>query len=573
MSTPPPAPKSQPAAPDAAARLRAAAPRLGLCAASATLLWLAFPPVGAWPLAFVALVPWLWALRGCELRAAFGYSTFFGTVLSALLFSFLLMVSNYHAAVGPALPVLFLVLGAHIGLVGMLSVWFGRELPPAAAFVLSVAAWVAVEWFRSVGRLSLPMGMLAHPLIEWPAFAQVAGIGGVPLAGGIVFAVNLALMTLAASAVKKRGLFDALVLGGATAAVLFGAVLWGGSARGRAYARLDERSATVRVALVQTGVAQKEKFDSYSSPDEAARTELQNRHLLSLFKQIDSLERGQVDLVALPESVVAAPEFSLSAGLQREFIQRARDLDASIMLGALDLRLLDAEGNETTVPDDAMDGDGGFRSRFYNAIWLVTPGESEPRRNSDYQKAQLVPFGETIPYLDMIPGAVEGLVGIGTFDRADAPRLIALPLRRAVDAEGPAAVVLGPSVCFEDMVSWIARHEARGGAQLLVNATNDAWYDPFPGDRIHSLAARWRTVETRLPMIRATNTGLTESIDIAGTVLERLPPRDPAIARVSVRVPLEPARTLYARFGDWFAWLCVLAVLGGAGFLGRRPLE
>ena len=113
------------------------------------------------------------------------------------------------------------------------------------------------------------------------------------------------------------------------------------------------------------------------------------------------------------------------------------------------------------------------------------------------------------------------------------------------------------------------RHER---ANLLVNLTNDAWYGRTVAPWQHARLARWRAIETRRTLVRATNTGVTTVIDPAGRMSAPLPLFAEGVLRATV--PLMEMETVYLRYGDWFAWLMTLitvAAVAGRGF--KRPAD
>jgi apolipoprotein N-acyltransferase len=103
----------------------------------------------------------------------------------------------------------------------------------------------------------------------------------------------------------------------------------------------------------------------------------------------------------------------------------------------------------------------------------------------------------------------------------------------------------------------------RGGADVLVNVSNDFWLGGPGGSEQHLAAAVFRAVELARPLLRATNTGVTAAIDARGRILARLAPDRPSAATVEVRPG--GGLTPYARMGDAFAWLAAAAALLAAG--------
>jgi len=110
------------------------------------------------------------------------------------------------------------------------------------------------------------------------------------------------------------------------------------------------------------------------------------------------------------------------------------------------------------------------------------------------------------------------------------------------------------------------REFADRGAELLINISNDGWFGTSQAAEQHLRMARVRAVENRRWIVRDTNSGISASIDPYGNV-ERVMHRD---ERDSADLPYDfrTDKTIYTRFGDWFAWMCVLVsvILVGTTF-------
>jgi apolipoprotein N-acyltransferase len=178
---------------------------------------------------------------------------------------------------------------------------------------------------------------------------------------------------------------------------------------------------------------------------------------------------------------------------------------------------------------------------LYNAVYLITADAVRPV----YDKRRLLPFVERFalrpedgPYL---AGGAPAPIEIGT-------------------------ARVGAVICFEVIYPALVRSLVADGANLLINFSNDSWFDAGAGPLQHYEIARFRAVENHLSLLRVTNSGVSGAFDAAGREIARLPPGVAAAQAVSI--PLTPAGSLYARCGDWFAALCI--ALAGIGILTRR---
>ena len=110
----------------------------------------------------------------------------------------------------------------------------------------------------------------------------------------------------------------------------------------------------------------------------------------------------------------------------------------------------------------------------------------------------------------------------------------------------------------------------KNGAALLINITNDAWYGTTAGPYQHFSMVVLRAVENRRALARAADAGMSGFIDPAGRVLDPTPlMQEAAVTRA---LPMLATETIYMRFGDVFAFICLAIALVGAGW-GMVRLE
>ncbi len=123
-------------------------------------------------------------------------------------------------------------------------------------------------------------------------------------------------------------------------------------------------------------------------------------------------------------------------------------------------------------------------------------------------------------------------------------------------------VKIAPLICFEDTLGDLTRQFALRGAQLLVTVTNDAWFLRSAGSEQHVIHALFRCAETKLPMVRAANTGVSCVIDRFGRIVNRLQndKGDTFIEGVlfaQMDIPTDPQKTFYTRYGEVFSLACL----------------
>jgi len=483
--------------------------REGLAALSGVLLFLSFPKFGHGAVAWAALVPLLVALPGTSgWRAArLGYVT--GAVSSmGLLYWTAFVVVQYG---GMALPVGILVMTAlclAFSLFHALFGWGTGRLAAAfgpAGLLGAPALWVGLEYARTHTFFSFPWTLLGYSQHALLPFVQIASVTAVY---GVSFLVCAASALLAFVALEPRA--------GRRRAAAAGLVLLVGGAwtLGRwQMSRPVAETGRLRVGLVQGGVRQEEKW----VPEQAWS---------NVGRHVDLTEKAAAEgarLVVWPESAVPFlfDEDEALASLLRETVRR--------------------HGIYLYFGNDDREGATDGRGRIYVGAKLLDPaGELVAR----YHKIQLVPFGEYVP---MQPFFTLG----GRF----AAKLVQEVSDFTPGREAATGVVdghrIGGFICYEAIFPALVRRFAAGGAELLVNITNDAWYGTTSAPHQHLAMAAFRAVENERYLVRAANTGITAVVDPRGRVLD---PTRLFDTTVLVReVPLVSETTFYTRHGDVFA--------------------
>jgi apolipoprotein N-acyltransferase len=179
----------------------------------------------------------------------------------------------------------------------------------------------------------------------------------------------------------------------------------------------------------------------------------------------------------------------------------------------------------------------------YNSALLF---DSQGQRIFVYDKVHLVPFGEYEPF-PLIHRVVTSVTSdVGGFHKGN----------KYVVGQLPGGKPFGVFICYEAIYPGEVRHFAAGGAQLLINISNDGWFGRSAAAEQHLRMVRVRAVENRRWIVRSTNNGFTVSIDPYGRIYQPLLPD----VRAAVDLPYDyrTDQSIYTRFGDWFAWLCVL---------------
>jgi apolipoprotein N-acyltransferase len=178
-----------------------------------------------------------------------------------------------------------------------------------------------------------------------------------------------------------------------------------------------------------------------------------------------------------------------------------------------------------------------------NSAVLLAPSGALVDR---YDKINLVPFGEYVPRFFGFVNRITQEIS----DFVPGNRIVIFPM----DTHR-----LGVFICYESVFPEEVRQFVKGGANLLVNLSNDGYFGHSAAREQHLEIARMRAVENRRWLIRSTNDGITAVVDPAGKIDERLPLYQELTA--AVHFAFRDGATVYTNYGDWFAWGCLIAAM------------
>ncbi len=186
----------------------------------------------------------------------------------------------------------------------------------------------------------------------------------------------------------------------------------------------------------------------------------------------------------------------------------------------------------------------------YNSALVIAPDGSKIGR---YDKIHLVPFGEFVPFKDLLFFARKLTGRVSEFSRGTQRKVFRLNGHR-----------YGIFICYEAVFSDEVRQFARLGAEVLVNVSDDGWYGDTSAPWQHLNMARMRAVENRRWLLRDTNNGVTSAIDPYGRVVQSIPRH--IIDDLPARYGFREDMTFYTLHGDVFAMSCAILSLGLVGW-------
>ncbi len=536
------------------------------------LLWLSQPPAALAPIAWIALVPWAMLVAWPNPLARRQYIAIW-LVGSAYWLITLQGIRLAHPAIYPAWLALALFLGLYILLfVGLARVVHHRWHWPLYWAVPVI--WSGLELVRSYALTGLSATLLGHSQIDWLWVVQIGDIGGTYWVSFIVAMVSAWLASVLAAflrwgqpADKPRAqagnLANVPKLG---TAIVCGVLLM---TCGYGYWRTadnDQRAAQspiLNTLLIQRNeplmyamspAREMEVFQNYVDTTIAAMSKSKDVDLIiwpeSMFTGGLPYRIIEEPFIVPPNEDFTAAEFSeIIAQQQDSFVNRNRWFQG--MLANV----------SATKPPPLLVGSAVYRyaerPRAFGAALLI---DQDSKVVDWYAKMHLVMFGEYIPFADWFPWLYE----IGPMSQG------ALPGEAPVAMSIQGATV-APSICFEAMVEHVTgdglRTLAAQGtpADLIVNLTNDAWFDGTAVLDHHRRCAQMVALINRRPLLMVGNAGPTVWINGSGQVVRALSHQtnDSMLAQPKP----DNRSSLYARWGDKLSWpfaaVCLLAATFG----------
>ncbi len=497
---------------------------VGLALLSGVLLALSFPKFGHPAFAWIALVPLLIAvsrrpalspvegpalsrvegsvpaMRAFTLGLITGVVYFVGTTYwTGTVLQQFGGVPIYLALIAMLLLALYLALFPAFTALIMARLIGGIGL---RALFLAPAVWVATEYLRGYLLGGFPWVPLGNSQVTVLPVAQLASITGVYGLSALVAFVSASLAYAVLAAGRAR------LAGFGAAAIAIGVVAAWGLVR-ISDGSLTREGTTLRVGLIQGNIAQEDKWN----PREARRI-----FTTYIAMTREAVQRG-AEFVIWPESSTPFmfEEDDVGEAAVRDL---ARELRVPILLGS-----------------DQVDRSGNV-IRLYNAAFLITP---EGETGAVYRKIHLVPFGEYIPFKNLlyfVSPLVERLA-----DFAPGTSMVMLPV---------GAHQVNTAICYEVVYPSLIREAVLGGSQLLTTITNDGWYGSSSAPYQHFELASMRAIEQGRYLARAANTGISGIVDPYGRVLQRSAIFEEVGLVGEARVLT--SRTVYATIGDVVAY-------------------
>jgi apolipoprotein N-acyltransferase len=492
-------------------------------------------------LGWIGFVPWLAAL---DRRRSFSGALALGWLMSV---AFVLAVFSWFAlamrtytgastlAAFAALVLIAPLLEPQLVVFAVARHVLRLRTPFAYATFAAALAYVGTEWFWP----KLFGDTIGHGFLVAPRMRQAADLFG---AHGFTFVLVIANECVHASIARVRSgearhaLFPA-ACAGAIALVLVAY----GTLRLRQLDDVQGTATPITAALVQADIAQYDRLRAERGTFEAVREILDTHMELSA----RALERGGVDVLVWPETVYPTtfgrPKSDDGAMFDRSIAGFATEMNVPIVFGSYD-----------------SDESGEF-----NAAMFLEPATDGRIAYDTYRKARLFLLTERLPAVLESETVRRWLPWLGTWKPGAGPQTMELRLRDG------RTVRVAPLICLDAVDPGLALEEARRGAEVIVTLSNDSWFAEGNGPNLHLTVSAFRSLETRRPQLRATNTGISAVITSTGEIVASAGVHERR-ALIGTVTPSH-AHTLMIAWGDWFGRAAYVAaiLLIAAAFMRR----
>ncbi|MCO5141545.1 MAG: apolipoprotein N-acyltransferase [Oligoflexia bacterium] len=399
--------------------------------------------------------------------------------------------------------------------------------------VLKILFWpmlyISLDYLA--GELKVFPEYAASPLVYFTNISQIASLGGISLLSFLPLFFGSSFYFL-----YKRKKF-ALPMFTLSILLIASAHFWG---KYEIKALSIAEKNTLQIGLIQHNIADLEA-SAFQGKGESSLDQV----IQKLINMTSTFKESKPDLVLWPETaypIVFPTKEGLSSSLAYGYANLVRSAVASIQVPLL------------------FGGYERFSKKEFNSGILL---DKDGTYKTSYQKEVLLVFGEYMPFDQYFPSLKTLNPQMGDFGRGEGPFPIEFHSKDST-------YLLGVNICYEAILLRFMRQMAKNGAQVFVNLTKDSWFGDTFEPWQHFQLAQIRSIEHRIPTIRATNTGLSGTVSITGeTKLISLP-----FVEAQQILPVEMLKnhspTLYTRIGDWFFYLSLIFCLSIWAFLFRR---
>ncbi len=466
-----------------------------------SLFALGFAPTGLWPITLISVALFIMLLNDQTPRSAAIRGWLYGLGLYGVGVSWVFVSIHYHGHTpAPLAVIMTFIFTGGLALLFGIQAWLYQKLGLQRFGILTFASlWVLFEWVKIELLSGFPWLFMGYAFIDAPlkGFAPIVGVLGISWLA--IASSHIALIGTQRPAKRIIAILPLIIIWGG--AHLLGDIEW---------TRVSLKN-PLNVSLVQGNIPQEKKWDP-----------LERDNIINTYRTLTESEWEQ-DVILWPEAAYPI------------FYNEAQDV-----IAPLDLK---GRATNTAIISGIPSWETGEKDyRYYNSIFVIGDGKGM------YHKQKLVPFGEFIPFEDLIRGTMPFFdLPLSSFSRGqyNQPNLLAKGFSFA------------PFICYEVIYPELVRRLGKD-ADFLLTVSNDAWFGKSWGPDQHLEMVRMRSLELGKYMLRGTNTGITAIINHQGDTIATIPQFEEGVLRGQILQT--KGSTPYSHIGYW-------PILGSSAFI------
>jgi len=388
--------------------------------------------------------------------------------------------------------------------------------------LLPISFWIVIEWFQSIGATGFTWGRLAISQFENLHIIQSSNLFGSLFVSALIVLTNT-VIALSIIDYQKRKLSYKPIF--STLIILLLNFVYG-------YYSINYKvddGKEINTTIVQGNILSDQKWD------------MQATDMLKLYKGLT-----EEALKAYPKTnLVVWPESAITDAID---LDKQKSIKFSEILPSL---------KEMAIKNNIYLSTGIFTIKFpepnkydiSNSILTFTP---DNKILGPYSKRHLVPFGEYLPFRNIIEVVAPSIAKMNAVGR---------DVLQGKDSNiiDTSFGKIGGIVCYDSIIPQLITSSVNDGAELLVLVTNDSWYKDSMGVYQHNAQSVFRSIESDRYMVRAANTGISTIIKPDGEIISRLDPLVKGFISNTVRA--RNTKTLYTQIGDFIAVLSLLIII------------
>ncbi len=484
-----------------------------------SILWfLSLPPYGFSFLSILAFALPLLYIKSATFKNIVLYSYFFTAIFQFLEYWWIAKVISKYGNINLILAIfLTILLSFYLGLFLyfyylLLKIFVNRY--GNSGLIFAPFIYPLFEWLKGKLFGGFPWWDLGYSISTNSYLLQnvrLFGILGLTFLG-MMLSVSLSLIILQ----RKERITIIFTL--FTIFLLISAFIYGYHSKKEVYS-----GKTITAGVIEPHIPQDKKWDP----------EFRHEIINKIEKLSGNFKKNKMDIIVLPESSIPV-EWGIDKEFDQKFIEISKNLSTNLIFGAV------------------FEDENGI----YNGAIVLN---REGKIINNYKKNHLVPFGEYVPFEKHLPFLAPIVESVGSFTSGTSLSPIKIE-----------SVNYGITICYETIFPDLIRGQVKEGAEVLVNLSNDAWYEGTPAKVQHFLIDRVRCVETKRFLIRSANGGVSGIVSPDGEIISSTRKNEPSSCKGDA-IKLNE-KTLFVQIGHTYLIVFVIVLVASLIMVPRKSM-